>query len=151
MIQDELEQRRQSQKKTGYIAVDLDGTLVEYHGWVAWNVIGPPIPAMVERVKAWLKEGYKVKIFTARLVADQNPTFVATCYKTGQQYLRYQMQDVISDWCLKHIGKRLEVINVKCLNMIELWDDRAIQVVSNTGRTLAEEHAAELEALKGAP
>jgi hypothetical protein len=37
------------------------------------------------------------------------------------------------------------------LNMIELWDDRAVQMVPNTGRTLAEEHEAELSALKGAP
>jgi hypothetical protein len=30
--------------------------------------------------------------------------------------------------------------------MIELWDDRAVQVIANTGITLAEEHAAELGA-----
>jgi len=33
--------------------------------------------------------------------------------------------------------------------MIELWDDRAVQVIANTGKTLAEAHAAEVEALKG--
>ena len=28
----------------GYIAVDLDGTLAEYNGWVEELHIGPPIP-----------------------------------------------------------------------------------------------------------
>jgi hypothetical protein len=35
--------------------------------------------------------------------------------------------------------------------MRELWDDRAIQVVANTGITIADEYEAQLEALKGKP
>jgi hypothetical protein len=50
----------------GWIGVDLDGTLAEYHGWVGPEYIGPPIPAMLDRVKLWLEEGRTVKIFTAR-------------------------------------------------------------------------------------
>ena len=34
----------------------LDGTLAEYHGWGDGG-IGKPIPAMVNRVKAWLEAG----------------------------------------------------------------------------------------------
>jgi len=51
---------------SGWIGVDFDCTLAEYHGWNGGE-LGPPIPAMVERVKAWLAEGREVRIFTARV------------------------------------------------------------------------------------
>ena len=40
----------------------------------------------------------------------------------------------VEDWCLAHFGVRLPVTNVKDFGMIELWDDRCIQVHVNTGR-----------------
>ncbi len=43
----------------------------------------------------------------------------------------------IEQWCLKHFGKTLPVTNIKDFAMIELWDDRAIQVIPNTGKRLA--------------
>ncbi|MGD0238350.1 MAG: hypothetical protein ABSC55_27925 [Syntrophorhabdales bacterium] len=49
-----------------WIGVDLDGTLAEYHGWIGIHHIGKAITPMVERVKRWIGEGKKVKIFTAR-------------------------------------------------------------------------------------
>jgi hypothetical protein len=51
----------------GWIGVDLNGTLAEYHGWVNECHIGKPIPAMVERVRQWLDCGVDVRIFTARV------------------------------------------------------------------------------------
>jgi len=36
-------------------------------------------------------------------------------------------------WCEKHLGLALPVTCVKDMHMIELWDDRAVQVVTNTG------------------
>ncbi len=39
---------------------------------------------------------------------------------------------------MKHIGKELEITNVKDFGMIELWDDRAVQVIPNTGITAAQ-------------
>ena len=42
------------------IAIDLDGTLAEYHGW-AGGQIGAPIPAMVARVKLWLEDGKNIR------------------------------------------------------------------------------------------
>jgi len=36
-----------------WIGVDLDGTLAVYDGWRGPEHIGPPVPAMVERVKRW--------------------------------------------------------------------------------------------------
>ena len=34
---------------SGWIGVDLDGTLAEYHGWNG-GAIGEPVPAMLARV-----------------------------------------------------------------------------------------------------
>jgi len=47
------------------------------------------------------------------------------------------MSNRIEEWCRQHIGQVLEVTNVKDFGMIELWDDRAIQVESNTGIPVA--------------
>jgi hypothetical protein len=102
---------------TGWIGVDLDGTLAHYDGWNGGK-IGQPIPKMLSRVSGWIAEGKLVKIFTARACnEDQIP--------------------LVKDW-LESIGlPRLEVTNVKDFNMIELWDDRCIQVIPNTGEKAA--------------
>lgn len=107
----------------GWIGVDLDGTLAEYHGWRGANHIGAPIPAMVERVKKWIAEDKDVRIFTARVYG-----FVPNSH-TVVIVRRY-----IERWCEEHIGKVLPVTNEKDYGMVELWDDRAVQVVVNTGR-----------------
>ena len=52
---------------SGWIGVDLDGTLAEYGGWKGPDHIGPPVPKMLERVKSWIAEGRDVRIFTARV------------------------------------------------------------------------------------
>ena len=105
----------------GWIGVDLDCTLAEYHGWKGDDEPpGKPIPNMVERVKRWLDKGKTVKIFTARVDGDTD----------GKQ------EKMIKEWCKEHIGQELEVTNVKTRHMYELWDDRAISVQRNTGRVL---------------
>ena len=103
---------------SGWIGVDLDGTLAVYGEWRGPEHIGPPIPAMVARVKAWLDEDRDVRIFTARIAFDEN----------GEN------MRAICAWCREHLGRELIVTNVKDYGMIELWDDRAIQVVPNTGQ-----------------
>ena len=100
----------------GWIGVDLDGTLAEYNGWIDEMHIGKPIPKMVERVKQWLSEGKEVKVFTARVCGR------------GTRVSRN-----IQDWTEKHIGKRLDVTCCKDYSMVELWDDRCVQVLANTG------------------
>jgi hypothetical protein len=106
---------------SGWIGVDLDCTLAEYHGWKGDDEPpGKPIPNMVERVKRWLSKGKTVKIFTARVDGDVD----------GKQ------EKMIKKWCKEHIGQELEVTNVKTRYMYELWDDRAITVRRNTGRVL---------------
>jgi hypothetical protein len=103
---------------SGWIGVDLDCTLAEYHGWKGHDEpIGEPIPKMVVRVKHWLDKGKTVKIFTARIHGD---TF-------GKQ------EKMIKEWCKEHLGQELEVTNVKTRSCYEIWDDRAISVQKNTG------------------
>ncbi len=112
----------------GWIGVDLDGTLaIDVVGPYIPGQIGEPIPAMVERVKGWIAQGIEVKIFTARASGHNRDGAAKTT-------LAMQMtRDVIGDWCEKHIGKRLDITAEKDYRMLESWDDRAIQVVKNTG------------------
>lgn len=98
----------------GWTGVDLDGTLAQHDGWRGSRYIGPPIPKMLARVKKWLKQGRIVKIFTARA---NDPDAIPA----------------IKAWCREHIGQELEITATKDYSMFELWDDRAIQVIPNTG------------------
>lgn len=108
--------------KGGWIGVDLDGTLAFYDEWRGIDHIGHPIPLMVKRVQGWIEEGHEVRIFTAR-VGDQKDN------RNIDEARRH-----VEDWCEKHIGRRLNVTNLKDFGMIELWDDRAMSVEKNTGR-----------------
>lgn len=115
----------------GWIGVDLDGTLAHYDGWKGELHIGAPIAPMVERVKQWLAEGREVRVFTAR-VASQDITGNLARAPTEE------IRSAISLWCLKHIGTYLPVTNVKDFRMVELWDDRAVRVRTNTGERCCE-------------
>lgn len=103
----------------GWIGVDLDGTLAYYDKWKGPEHIGEPVPAMLERVKKWLKEGKDVRIFTAR-VSRNNPT-------------NLESLGAIMDWCKEHLGCILQITSEKDYEMIELWDDRCVQVIPNKG------------------
>lgn len=105
-----------------WIGVDLDGTLAVYdrhkHGS---NVIGPPIPPMVNLVRRWLQQGKDVRIFTSR---------VARTKEEG-------LDDVVASiqqWCLVHIGRALPVTCKKDFGLEAIYDDQAVQVITNTGR-----------------
>jgi hypothetical protein len=119
--------------KDGWIGVDLDGTLAHYDGWVHETHIGDPIPIMANRVRAWLADGRDVRIFTAR--ADGGDVAVAMGNPAGEAFRDVQrIIGIIQDWTEQHFGVRLPVTNKKDYGMVELWDDRAVQVVPNTGR-----------------
>lgn len=122
----------------GWIGVDLDGTLAMYEDWVGPEHIGAPIPLMMARVKAWLEAGQEVRIYTARV--GGNRPFEANLARSA-----------IKAWCIDHIGQELEVTCCKDYGMIECWDDRAVQVIPNTGRTIADATLSELTALTGKP
>ena len=109
---------------SGWIGVDLDGTLAEYGGWQGVRAIGKPIVPMLDRVKVWLAQGITVKIFTARM------------HGHGAPLIGGGTEDAltpIQEWCLEYIGVQLEVTNKKDFGMVELWDDRCVQVIPNTG------------------
>lgn len=116
--------------ESGWIGVDLDGTLAEYAGWKGPDHIGAPIPLMVERVKAKISEGVEIRIVTARVGCSERTNEDGVV--DGSDFA-FQQAALISDWCEKHIGRRLKVTASKDFAMIELWDDRAIQFVMNTG------------------
>lgn len=104
---------------SGWIGVDLDGTLAFYDGWKGPEHIGEPVPKMAERVRKWIADGREVRIFTARaIVPEYTP--------------------VIHAWCKKHFGTHLPVTNCKDFGMVELWDDRCVQVQPNTGELVGD-------------
>jgi hypothetical protein len=106
-----------------WIGVDLDGTLAHYDGWKGPKHIGRPVKRMRIRVVEWLAEGKRVKILTARATPNR---------QTLAEY--DEVIAAIEAWCLRHLGQVLEITNAKDFGMIELWDDRAVQVIPNTGR-----------------
>jgi hypothetical protein len=79
---------------------------------------------MVNRVKEWLSEGKDVRIFTAR-VSTKNPT-------KDESFIAIQL------WCEKHIGTKLPITAEKDYGMIELWDDRCVEVIQNKGIAIYE-------------
>lgn len=107
-----------------WIGVDLDGTLAHYDKWRGSEHIGAPVPKMLQRVKDWLAEGKEVRIFTARV----SPQAISLNGST--------LQDVIAPihrWCHLHLGKTIPVTHEKDMAMVQLWDDRCVQVIPNTG------------------
>jgi hypothetical protein len=103
-----------------WIGVDFDGTLARDLGSRYGDEIGGPIEPMLLRVKQWIANGHTVKIFTARA---SSPRQVAA----------------IKKWLAKYGLPDLEVTNVKDLRMVELWDDRCVQVTTNLGEPIAQQ------------
>jgi broad specificity phosphatase PhoE/2'-5' RNA ligase/cation transport regulator ChaB len=99
-----------------WIAEDLDGVLAEnpQEGDESFDgtQIGKPIAAEVARVKQFLKEGKKVKIFTARIADDPDG----------------KIERAIKAWCKEHIGQELPVTNEKDPGMVQIRDDKAQRV-----------------------
>jgi hypothetical protein len=87
-------------------------------------VIGDPIPNVVNRMKKYLREGKIVKIFTARVGPPTTDSEVT------------QFIYALDTWCNKVFGHTLPVTCTKDRFVQEIWDDRAIQVVPNTGEIL---------------
>lgn len=104
----------------GWIGVDFDGTMFHY-GDDFSAPIGPPIKAMIDRVKRWRAEGREVRVFTAR------------CFDLDGNTVPDQVA-LVEAACLEHIGEVLPITNRKDFAMLELYDDRAVQVEMNTGR-----------------
>lgn len=103
----------------GWYAIDLDGSLAEYDVWRGEEHIGEPVPKMLERVKQWITEGKEVRVLTARAHSKENIK-------------------VVREWLDKNGLPEVGVTNKKDFQMIELWDDRCVQVIPNTGMSVKE-------------
>lgn len=114
------EKENEAQHTVGWVGVDLDGTLAVYDRFRGADHIGAPVTRMVERVKRWLAEGQRVKIFTAR-ASDPDEGNLALFIPA------------MNAWSRQHIGVELEITAVKDFAMIALWDDRAVSVLKNSG------------------
>lgn len=117
---------------SGWIGVDLDATAAIYNGWKGIEEIGDPVPAMRERILKWIAEGRALKIVTARVYCGESGEPAGDRFRDAQVARR-----VIEKWCLKHFGVILPVTCCKDFGMIELWDDRAVQVKPNTGEPVS--------------
>jgi hypothetical protein len=126
----------------GWIGVDLDGTLFEeivpYNG-----NLGAPVPAMVERVKAWLAAGEDVRLVTARVSTNHNPNESARAHlcRVNEQYTK------IIGAVFREFGVFLPILASKDHLMRELWDDRAVCVRHNTGEIIGEPNRDDLPIL----
>ncbi len=109
--------------KKKWIGVDFDGTLAHHVSGESFDILGAPIPIMINRVKRWIKEGWEVRVVTARVSS--------TYGDSGKQKM------MIRSWCVDNIGTVLHVTAEKDGEMIELWDDRAVAVENNTGQRLS--------------
>lgn len=117
-------------KKPKIIAVDFDATLAFYeHGEFKKDELGEPIPEMVEKVKEALARGDKVVIFTARVCPglDYERLLTAT-----ESYL------MVAEWTKKVFGQLLPITFIKLPEFSEFWDDKAKEVIPNTGAFLTE-------------
>lgn len=122
--------------RSGWIGIDLDGTLAHYDGWKGTHHIGEPVPTMLRRVKAWIEMGETVKIFTARV-----------CYAKGDDLAA--IATPIWEWCERHGLPKLDITCVKDFSMIALYDDRCYQVEMNTGRIIGEDVKEEAKMFSG--
>jgi len=103
-----------------WIGVDLDGTLSRDDAvghFLPPYPLGEPIPEMIEMVKSLLAAGVTVKIFSARACEPESIP-------------------QIQAWAEKHGLGRLVVTNQKDYDLIRFYDDRAIQILPNQGKSV---------------
>lgn len=109
-----------------WVGFDFDGTLAKKTHWSGngQGKVGEPIMPMVNKVRQLLKKGKKVKIVTARVCS------------LSTEKDRKEGERLVKEFCKKYFGKELEVTCEKDYLMTELYDDRAVQVLSDTGITV---------------
>ena len=100
-----------------FIGFDFDGTLatvLKNEEDYKKGKIGEPIIPMVNKLKEFLANGEKVKIFTARAFFDDE-----------------KQLNKIRIWCMKVFGTVLDITASKSPYMKLFFDDRAVQVDEN--------------------
>jgi len=130
-----------TKKRHGWIGVDLDGTLAEHYwphkGQYDPLRIGAPLAPMVNRIHQWMRDGYEVRVFTARV----SPRGSAPGH--GPEELERVHQE-ISRWTMAHVGEELADTCTKDYDMIVLYDDRAVRVKHNQGVPCCSDSAEQL-------
>jgi len=96
-----------------WVGFDFDGTLAREHSF-------EPVLPMVNRLRKYLDKGVEVRILTAR----GNDAAGINLVKT---------------WLREHNLPDLKVTSNKDYQMIVLYDDRARQVIQNTGVVVGED------------
>ena len=127
-LKDKVDVQETGKPSAGWMGVDFDGTLVTSVTKQWDGPFGTPIAPMVERVKEWLAQGIGVRIFTARV----SPKHKDGSWQDGAAL--DAMKKRIGDWCEEHLGQRLESTCEKDHSIIQLWDDKAVQVSRDTGK-----------------
>ena len=115
-----------------HVLVDLDRTLAVYPPPLD-QLIGPPIPKMLMRVKKMLAEGMEVRIFTARVSSLGAESLEGALRR--QDDIK-EARTAIEAWCLKNLGCVLPITCCKDYSTIEIHDDCAIQYIPNTGERM---------------
>jgi len=100
-------------ESSGWHGVDLDGS-------IAWHrsgqiSIGRPLAPMIARIRRWDNRGEEVRVVTARAT------------------LGAAEKVKVYDWIAENIGLPLEVTSEKDPWMIDLYDDRVVELEKNTG------------------
>ena len=101
-------------EKEEWYGVDLDGTLA-YLDASIFPIIGKLVPLIFEKVKDLLRLNFRVKIFTARASEVDEITRIRKWLKENG------------------LPNNLEITNIKDYNCVQIWDDKARQVIFNTG------------------
>lgn len=137
---------------SGWIGVDLDGTLAWHGDNFSILKIGVPIREMVNHIAGLLAAGNDVRIFTARVARISNeralealrPLTQGECHAVSMKladlmewnaalFFEVYQRRIIEEWCVEHLGRKLLITAEKDFDTIRIYDDRAVQVVTNTG------------------
>lgn len=104
------------ENKRRKIFVDFDGTMATQDGEYS-REIGKPIYPIINLIKRHLAVGNEVIIFTAR----------------ASQWSDETEKSDIENFCKKYIGQILPITAIKEHNIDCYIDDKAVQVIKNTG------------------
>lgn len=132
----------------GWYGFDLDGTLAVYDRWRGIDHIGAPVVKTVRLMKRMHADGLRVKILTARVSPRSNPETKPNPYLENNWCIqdpdampwalrdRWTPLEFIQEWCHGVLGFVPEITHEKDYLMLNLFDDRVVQVEPNTGWVL---------------
>lgn len=132
----------------GWYGFDLDGTLAVYDGWKGIDHIGDPVVPMVQLARRMHEAGYRIKVVTARVSPRPLPETRPNPYiknhwcvqdpdvQTWALESDWGAREFVQEWCYRNLGFVPGVTHEKDYAMLQLFDDRCVQVEANTGRVL---------------